>query len=68
MITWVLSVASLPWAGANGVPSPCRRFPALLHHLIPAAASGSSEHGGGAAQLLLSHIADDLEAAWHWGW
>lgn len=68
MITWVPSVASLPWAGANGVPSPCSRFPPLLRHLIANAARGSSERGGGAAQLLLSHIADDLEAAWHQGW
>lgn len=66
-------MARLPWVAANGVTSPCRRFPALpvqalLRYLIPAAASGGSERGGGAAQLLLSHITDDLEAAWHWGW
>jgi len=44
------------------LPSVAAAAGSLLCLLPPAAAL----RVGGAAQLLPSHIADDLEAAWHW--
>lgn len=62
-------MASQPWVGQKEqwllpqVRAPPAR--AVLRYPIPPqpAAAGAQ---GGAAQLLLSHITNDLEAAWHW--
>lgn len=63
------SICGQPALGrGKGSREPLPQVRALRLCLTAAAASGGLERGGGAAQLLLSHIANDLEAAWHRGW
>lgn len=63
-----MSVASLPWVGANGVTSPCRRFPCSA---CPGSAVLSDSRrsqrqlgawGGSCATAAFPHY------KWPWGW